>query len=365
MKVGILTFQAANNYGAFLQCYALYKKLNEYSVVDAEIIDYICPAIEDDYKPVSILKKSGNPIKKRITYYARKPVMRQMQRKFQTERNNLLNMNFNRLSRIEMQSIEHEFDTFIVGSDQVWNTKLTQDDRTYFLDFVKTVNKKNSYAASIGNFDFDEIRKKQLKNDLNEFNKLSVREKSAAYTISELTGRNDVVTCIDPVFLYNKNKWEKDMTLPKETDYVLFFSVGNPTEETFTYAKNYAKKNGKKLLLLCDKDIPYKHLLVKHLYGVGPMEFLGYIHNAFCVITNSFHATAFSIIFHTPFYVETSVKRNERITNLLDITQLRSRGLLKGRLTSSNEKIEWGKVDDNLAPFICKSVAYLEEMIIN
>ena len=365
MKVGILTFQGANNYGAFLQCYALYKKINEYGGVEAEIVDYICTAIENDYKPINILKKKTNPVKKVITYFVRKPIMERVQKVFQCERDDLFKMKYKRLSKIDLQLIEKDFDTFIVGSDQVWNAKLTNDDRTYFLDFVSSRGKKNSYAASIGNFDFNDIRKKQLEDDLNAFNRLSVREESAADVVSMITGRTDVVTCIDPVFLYSKKEWENDLILPRDEDYVLFFCIGNPLEETLRFAKNIAKKNKKRLFFLSDKDIPYKHLEIKHLYGVGPLEFLGYIYNAYCVVTNSFHATAFSIILHKQFYVETCVKRNERIKNLLEIAELKTRGLVKGKQGAANESIEWSKVDYNLAPFIQKSITYLEEIIDN
>ncbi|MCD8348900.1 MAG: polysaccharide pyruvyl transferase family protein, partial [Lachnospiraceae bacterium] len=141
---------------------------------------------------------------------------------------------------------------------------------------------------------------------------------------------------------------------------ILYFCIGFPMDSTITFAKELARKAHKKLLLLMDKDIPYKYVTISHLKEVDPMLFISYIYYADCIVTNSFHATAFSILFHKEFYVETVVKRRERILNLLNLTGMNDRGLENGKATNTQVSTNWQSVDNKLQPWIDDSIDYLK-----
>lgn len=363
MRVGILTFHRANNFGAFLQAFALCKRLNEMDNITAEIVDYICPAIENEYNPESLLNGDGNKIKKKIVYFLRKPVMEKTAIKFESARKKYLPISKRNIERNDLKDISSLYDLFIVGSDQVWNQHLTGNDKTYFLDFIEDRRKKGSYAVSMGDPNYDKDELIELKRNLKDFSFLSVREKNTAAYLNKITERDDIVVSVDPVFLLARNEWIAQMQLPEEKDYVLFYTVGNPRTSTLNFAKELAKEKKKKLLFIRDRDIAYKHLEVKHINGIDPLEFVGYIFNASDIVTNSFHATAFSVLLHKNFYVETKMKRNERMLNLLDTAGIRGHKLFDGSLTGlEQDNINWSAVDDKLKSDIALSLNYLENI---
>lgn len=82
MHLGIITFQSANNYGAFLQAYSLLRKLNSFENVDADVIDYICSPIENHYKALSLFSGNENIIKKCIKFILRMPSIKRQQKVF-------------------------------------------------------------------------------------------------------------------------------------------------------------------------------------------------------------------------------------------------------------------------------------------
>ena len=105
---------------------------------------------------------------------------------------------------------------------------------------------------------------------------------------------------------------------------------------------------------------------MKHIGAVGQAEFLRWINEAKCVVTNSFHVTAFSIIFNTPFFVETEIERNDRVLNLLDIFDLAGCGLKKGETSDGVIEIphiEWNTVNEKLEIERRVSLRYIDEIM--
>lgn len=99
--------------------------------------------------------------------------------------------------------------------------------------------------------------------------------------------------------------------------------------------------------------------------AASPCEFLGYIRNASYVVTNSFHATAFSIIFHREFYSEIGLKRNGRIKNILNLTGLQDHAINRGinKENTFKGKIDWSKVDVRLNLEKEKSYKFLRSVV--
>lgn len=188
------------------------------------------------------------------------------------------------------------YDYYIVGSDQVWNNQILDFDTSYFLDF--TNKPKYSYAASLGSLVSSPENYREYSELLKEFSRISVREKSAVDTIRTISGHPVSVVC-DPVFLLSVDEWRK---IAHKYDagveeYVLCYFPGGASNNLKKHSNEIAKKyNCKRLIITEDwHDL----LLHKDImgYDVGPQEFIYLIDHAKCVCTDSFHGTAFSLLF--------------------------------------------------------------------
>ena len=147
MKVGILTYHDTTNYGAAFQAFALQKKIEELGC-DCEIIDYKCKAVTERYEIKSPFKSSN--IKQCIKRILTNKNNRNLKLKFETFYKRYQKRSDKTYYKNTISETNNIYDKFIVGSDQVWNLRLSGEDTTYMLDFVKDDSKKYSYAASFG-----------------------------------------------------------------------------------------------------------------------------------------------------------------------------------------------------------------------
>lgn len=304
MKIGILTFHNADNYGAVLQCYALQEVLKrKFPNDDVSVIDYRNNKIEKSYKIIQLRKK----IISNVIQFIYIPSVLKKRKLFENFRRRFLNLDHVSFS---------EYDVIFYGSDQIWNFELTGSDLVYLGKGFRGI--KIAFAASDGGELIDS--KAEVKDLLLKFNEISCREKSLAKKITALTDRHDIKTVCDPVFLISKTDWLKIAVLPKEQNYILAYKVS----ENLDFDREVEKTSqhyGKPVI-----QIVYQKSIRKFFYqkqnivtGVSVEQFLGYVAYADLVITTSFHATAFSLIFERPFYVLKIEKRSERITDLLSV----------------------------------------------
>ena len=190
---------------------------------------------------------------------------------------------------------------FIAGSDQVWNP-LFQGRDVDFLTFAPP-EKRLSFAASIG---VDEIPDGQLARYgqlLREMKYLSVREQRAVEIIKELTGRDADLT-LDPTLLLEPEEWDKVVKKPGlelDEHYICTYFLG----ETPEAVQQFAREKGLRIYALNSQESP-------ELFTLDPGEFLYMIKSAAYVLTDSFHAVAFSIKFHKEFYVFCRKQANTR-----------------------------------------------------
>ncbi len=305
MKIGILTFHNADNYGAVLQCYALQEKLKElYPDDEVFVIDYKCPKIFNYYLPNISIKKPWNI----LTYSKTKKKIRT----FQQFREKKFNLGTDDLS---------QYDVIYYGSDQIWSSVLTDNDLIYFGKCYS--GKKIAYAASDGGEINLTAEAKEL---LKTFSKISCREKSLTEKLINAQLNVPIETVCDPVFLLSKEQWLKMAELPKEKDYVLTYKI----RENLSFdseAEKLGQRLGKQVI-----QIVYVKSLRKLFYrgqkyveGISIEQFVGYFANADFVLTTSFHGTAFSIIFNRPFYVLKIAEASERITDLLAALNIEDR----------------------------------------
>lgn len=360
-EIGILTFHNACNYGAFLQAKALLEVLNSYSGVQAFIIDYRNSKVTSDYSLSGIFQSPNNPKTVFLKLLRVKDIIKRNKIFSKFQENTFHYIPFDDKERIS------GFYKVVVGSDQVWGRHITGNDNQYFLPFVEP-EKRISYAASAGRID-DNFEKTDFKSLLSGFSYFSVRENELYLKLSELGFADRMTVCVDPVFLKKKEQWEDyaDSALTISKPYILVFIMGVSKQADYIVnrAIKLAEKNKHKVILLGDQERWYKYRNVVHFGVATPKEFVALIHNAECVLANSFHATAFSIILHTPFYTEMNIKNSGRLISLLRMTGLENREMYDGKMEPGNEEdINWNSVDDRLKVEIQKSFQFIEEHII-
>lgn len=330
MKIGIITFHRALNYGAVLQAYALQEYLNTIGI-DSEIIDYRSEYIEIFYKQIK-----ENPLKNPKMYlkeliYA--PFNTLKRKKFDGFLKKYIKFSKKITTKEELKKINKEYDIFIAGSDQVWNLKWSGFDKTFFLDFAED-EKKYSYAASFG---FDKIPQEQEREYyelLSKFKKISVREESGKKIIKDLLHQECEVS-LDPTCLISKAKWENIAKKPKEQNYILLYTL-EKSKELEDYAEKKSKELNAKIVYIADAIKRKK----KYIYRgfLGPDEFVGLFSNARYVVTNSFHGLMFSVIFEKSFCLQYQKKEgapNSRLIDFLNTYKLTNRIIEAVRIRDS------------------------------
>ena len=360
MKIGIITFHRAVNYGAVLQAYALQHALEGLGA-QAEILDYRNRYIESCYDPYSL---KGNKLKALAKIALLGGVRRKKNEAFRS-----FNKKYLRLSESvykdseQLAGAEKFYDAFITGSDQVWNTGCADFDPAYFLTFVKDKKKKNSYAASFGLTEIPKEYEAEYKKRLAGYRQISVREAQGRALVKELTGR-DVPVVLDPTLLLTEKDWAAAAHDIPHKGYILLYSVLE-SDGMFAYARRLSKETGLPVLYLNDKSFENRDL--QYVRGASPEEFLGYFKNADYVITNSFHGTVFSVIFKRRFLSDTDVikegkpGKNERSQQLLEALSLTQRILTDK--ANINAPTNWEAVERELDGLRWKSFEYLNTIV--
>lgn len=329
MKIGILTFHCAHNYGAVLQCYALQQYLLSLGH-EVVVINYRPEYLLDPYTvfpKLSIYSWKGKLtrlINFVITFYIR--IVRH--RVFEDFINKYLKLSDVVRTKHDIEKLD--YDVFIMGSDQIWNPKITKGfDDVYFGYFdTKRGAKKIAYAASLGLSSLTEEQKSYLQNSMSNFDAIGVRENNMKDLLQPLTAKS-VVQVLDPTLLLDRKIWESlssKSSLSKEK-YVLTYQVEvnkNVNRIAYLIAKQL---DAKVIQLVAWPKFNYANEDIRQV--AGPLEYISYIKYAECVVTSSFHGTAFSIIFRRPFYVVDlqSLRKgsNERMKTLLSEFHLEER----------------------------------------
>ena len=196
-------------------------------------------------------------------------------------------------------------DVYIAGSDQIWRTNLMNGkDPAFYLQFGNKTVRRMSYAASFGLPHLTDGMDYLVRTYLSGMDAISVRESSGLEILEKLGVHGKLV--IDPVFLLTKTEWINLLGLREALvtkPYLLVYDLNrrNMPDEKQAFAQRYAKKNGLKIIAVNDiRETDYADI---NINNAGPAEFVNLIANAQYVLSDSFHATAFSCIMHTPFRV--------------------------------------------------------------
>lgn len=341
VRVGILTIHNSPNYGASLQSYALYKYVAQMPGIECEVIDLHRP-YEYGYvksnKFVPYRRESFSI--KRLVKFALKKVLRRESKNmtFYSSNSKCKFDEFNReikLSRPywgidELYADPPCYDIYITGSDQVWNPTQPYCLEPYFLTFVPKEKKKISYASSIGVTELLDNEKQDFKRWLSSYDAISVREHQAQNLLVSFIEK-PVAQVADPTFLLDAEFWKSIAVYPQNAEpYILLFTVGVDSN-LLQFATKMSHESGFRLVYLNQLIPESVDGSYKVVSDAGPREFLGWIAHAEMVITDSFHATVFSLIMGAKnfyAYIGTYNKRGSRILDLLKIFQEESHLLL-------------------------------------
>lgn len=328
MKIKTITCHDVYNYGASLQAYALQQYLSSLGH-DVQIIDYKPDYMRLHYNFWYVPENSRYYRKAmksglfrfllccyfapaRFATYGRKLRFDAFTRKY-------LRLTKTYFSYQDLVDCPPEADVYIAGSDQIWNCKLPNGkDPAYFLQFGDKGIKRISYAASFAIPTIPEENKLQMHDWLKLFDAISVREKTGI-NILETLGLKGVEVS-DPVFLLSRDAWEvffsNDRYWSKNKKYLLVYDLFLNDSRLEKEAKRLSSKYNLEIISVdASRKCPFAD---KNISNAGPKEFVKLIAEAEYVVTNSFHATAFSIIFNKRFSVYYKYSNISRISDILN-----------------------------------------------
>lgn len=364
MKIGIITIHNSTNYGACLQSWGLYKFLTDEGY-DCEIIDLHRP-VHTDYiisKKYKAYRKHPKTLIRRIKDFVKSYIPNKTPQ-YELEKNKKFE-NFNKhicLSRAycsidDLYENPPLYDVYISGSDQLWNPSQPFCIEPYFLTFVNTPNaKKISYASSIGLSKLQDNETKDFSKWLSDYNAISVREQEAKELLNKLIS-NNVEVVADPTFLLKPDYWHSIAKRPNiKEPYILVFKLNRA--EIVEYAINLGKQSGKRVIVLPNSDDMEGCTILRNQ---GLEEYLGWFANADLVISDSFHATVFSIQMGAKnffSYIHPTNMRGSRIRTLLRNFDIENH-LLEPDLSQSYECLCKLRIDKDKLYQIC--ISQMEE----
>ena len=320
MKIGVITFHRAHNYGAMLQCYALSEILKMLGH-EVEVIDYLPTQFKIEY---SIYPFWHLSLWRKITQFLKiLPVFDIKIKRSRAFNGFIKTLPLSRVSYNETNVDIKGYDVIFFGSDQIWNPTLTNNmDRVYCGDFPKCGTKFVAYAASTSPKILRDEYRSYFKGIIDHFDKISTREQSLTDYLNSISpGISRVV--LDPVLLLSKDQWSKIAIRPKESKYLLVYTVPQHPD-IMQVAQDIAADKGLEVIEIR----PNVHNIRKkgYLQYVSPAEFLGYIMFADFVLTTSFHGTALSVVYEKQF-ITLSINElvDDRSRNLLSSLGLADR----------------------------------------
>lgn len=358
MKIGIVTFYRAPNYGAMLQAHALRCFLN---AIGHRVV-FIChPALVPLRLPLlkCLVSRTIKGLKVKLKNHVCYPMTDFAANYPQTDLCHTLD---------EVRAATKDCDAFIVGSDQMWNPNgcARSNLRLVMLDFVAEGLPRIAYASSFSATNWREDQNAEFAGDLlRKFAKISVREESGVNLAKDLSGREDIVQMVDPTLLHSANFYRKliadaGVEIPRHERPTIFRYMLDEWDDAPTSQKAFEFVKRKLNLAEEDSDrIPVRGLLAPICRLLDVMTkvtvpvWLAKIAASDFVFTNSFHGTVFAILFHRPFVSillhGPMSGMNERALSLLKKFGLESRAAYADDFGSIQKAIcspiDWSQID--------------------
>lgn len=333
----MITLHTVDNYGSVMQTYATQQILKKCGY-DVEFVDYwrrdnlpqsraermLEGSTLQKLKPLwginNFTRKATVSILKSVLEKQKSPMWRFLEEKVQ-----LTKVRY--YSYEELEANPPVADVYITGSDQVWNSIWNQGiDRSYFLDFAPAGKPRIAFSASIGREQLDTEEIPETKRLLEKYSAISVREQSAVELLASMDIESTLV--LDPTLMLEAEEWRKLATKQKrEKPYILIYQL-NPNPQMDQYAGQLAQKRGWDVIRIgfgrSDRRKGGKCVMLPSVE-----EFLGLFCDAACVLTDSFHATAFSLNLGSDFISVLPGRFGTRIESILKLTGTENRLLTR------------------------------------
>lgn len=364
-KIGIMTLYYQNhNYGGQLQAYALCRYLNNQPDVQCEQISF-------DYRRGKNAKRTAKQwlfwlysilLHPRVMFG-----LRQRKQKFLTFEQEIPHSRT--AEKADLCTLCEDYDAVIVGSDQVWN--FDYSSTCFLLQFVPA-KKRWAYAASFGKDKIQDALDDESLKALKEFAFLSVREETAKQFLEKNEVKNVEVVC-DPTLLLSCEDWRAQILRRErmvEGNY-LFVYLLSANPQARSKIKQKAAEKGLKIVFLPHIHFTYQKrdsgFADEELYDVGPWEFLRLIDDATAIVTDSFHCSLFSILFHKNFWTlrrekkgmaETSGRMKTLLTKVNQIDRF-----VEPDAIDLSQAIDYGSVDHDLELYIQQSRQLLQKQL--
>ena len=346
LRVYGITYDHTTNYGSCLQAYALQQVIRQ-----IEIGGTLC-----NYQLIPIQRCEGYPLKSSIVAKFRRHYHGSRFRGFDQQ-----NMRFARIHRLdEISLLNREADAFVCGSDVIWNRDVNRNMEQFYLTFAQKYS--FSYAASFGKAVLSEADKKELPRLLGHLKAISVREQSAKEIIEENTGLNSEVV-LDPVLLLRADEWNRVAEAPRIRKPYIFIYATHLNDTYRGFVSRLRQQTGNRVIAA---TWGAENALKQGILQVQtPQRWLQLLRDAEYVITNSFHATAFSVIYHKKFYTVVHGAKDGGV-NVRMCDFLNGLGLQDRLHNSIPDMIDLGKpdytlVDQRLTDQREKSLSWLRQ----
>ena len=337
MRIGILTFHWATNYGAVLQCYALQEYLQSQGYT-VQIVNYkpkrydsifsIKTLLKRPYKILSMMKLTE---RERLLSVFREKKLKMTERFYSEE---------------GLKEMDGKFDMLISGSDQILNPFFTMKGEgkptsVYYLGFAKKEIKRIGYAVSFGCTEYPAYAKEHASSLINNFDKIGLRESTGKNILSSLGYNGSSSLVPDPTILYGQNLFKG-------------FNLDDPYNGRASICIYLLR--GEKSPTIKDKELK-RNIISDYGKSRSLERWLSEIKYSKLFVTNSYHGTIMAILFHVPFFaiLNTSKKKgmNDRFITLLNMLGLQNRIIDNGVINDCQikEEIDWISVDKRVSTF--------------
>lgn len=365
MKAAVITRHGISNYGSLLQAMATQQVIEDLGHT-CEIIDYIRDDESYMQQEKTLLRRkpewNENPVKRMLYLAVRQPAGIAAGKYFEKAQKKYLHLSKRYTTWEQLDRDRPKADVYITGSDQVWGpVENGSYDSSYCLSFTEESDRRIAYAASFGHTDMTPELENYYKKWLSRYESIAVREDSAVEILRNMGIQ--AVQVLDPTLLLDASYWSRYTQPIREGKYLLIYQLHND-RRLDEYAEKAAAST-KLPLIRISASLHQISRKGKFVWLPETGQFLSYIKNAECLITDSFHGTAFAINFHTPF-VEVLPDNN---TGTRNMSILKMTGLTDRILTNVNDtalaerKIDYTEADRILADKRKESLGILRSMI--
>lgn len=350
LRVFGITYDHTINYGSCFQAYALQKAIEKICVGENE---------KCQYELIPLWTCRDYP-KKKIRNFVGLQLMRFYHRSFAPfEKKYIKYATCKSIASIDL--CNNEADTFVCGSDVIWNPYHNKGVSAYYLDFAKKY--AFSYAASFGASNIDDVTIEKIRPFLSRLERIGVRERSSLQLLRNITDKEGTIVA-DPTLLLSEDDWD-DIAPRQRTDQYIFVYTTHMNADITSIIGKIAEKTGMEVIT-AEWDSSPRVLVKKGVFNiVSPDRWLQLLRKAEYVVTNSFHATVFSVLFHKKFFTvvngDKSKGINVRMNDFLTMIGLTDRIFSDIPNNLDLSEIDYTEVDKKIETMRAESMEFLRE----